>query len=148
VNVEVFCDGASRGQGQKKFGEASCAAVVYKNRKKVAQFARGLGPRTNNEAEYEAVISGLLICSMADLLDPIIYTDSAVVANQVNGKWRCKNESLLPLLMTIEEIKEEFNFRIVQVKRNYVWEADGLANQFLDNLHFRKEEIQTKIVVK
>ena len=50
--------------------------------------------------------------------------------------------------MTIEEIKEEFNFRIVQVKRNYVWEADGLANQFLDNLHFRKEEIQTKIVVK
>lgn len=148
MNVEVFCDGASRGQGQKKFGEASCAAVVYKNRKKVAQFARGLGPRTNNEAEYEAVISGLLICSMADLLDPIIYTDSAVVANQVNGKWRCKNESLLPLLMTIEEIKEEFNFRIVQVKRNYVWEADGLANQFLDNLHFRKEEIQTKIVVK
>jgi len=148
VNVEVFCDGASRGQGQKKFGEASCAAVVYKNKKKVAQFARGLGPRTNNEAEYEAVISGLLICSMADLLDPIIYTDSAVVANQVNGKWRCKNESLLPLLMTIEEIKEEFNFRIVQVKRNYVWEADGLANQFLDNLHFRKEEIQTKIVVK
>ena len=148
MTVEVFCDGASRGQGQKKFGEAACGAVVYKNRKKVAQFARGLGPRTNNEAEYEAVISGLLICSMADLLDPIIYTDSAVVANQVNGKWRCKNESLLPLLMTIEEIKEEFNFRIVQVKRNYVWEADSLANQFLDNLHSRKEEIQTKIVVK
>jgi len=142
VNVEVFCDGASRGQGQKKFGEASCAAVVYKNRKKVAQFARGLGPRTNNEAEYEAVITGLLICSMADLIDPILYTDSAVVANQISGRWKCKNESLLPLLMTIEEIKSEFNFRIVQVKRNYVWEADSLANQFLDNLHYRKEELQ------
>jgi len=142
VNVEVFCDGASRGQGQKKFGEASCASVVYKNRKKVAQFARGLGPRTNNEAEYEAVITGLLICSMADLIDPIIYTDSAVVANQVSGRWRCKNESLLPLLMTIEEIRSEFNFRIVQVKRNYVWEADSLANQFLDNLRYRKEELQ------
>lgn len=142
MNVEVFCDGASRGQGQKKFGEASCAAVVYKNRKKVAQFARGLGPRTNNEAEYEAVITGLLICSMADLIDPILYTDSAVVANQISGRWKCKNESLLPLLMTIEEIKSEFNFRIVQVKRNYVWEADSLANQFLDNLHYRKEELQ------
>lgn len=142
MNVEVFCDGASRGQGQKKFGEASCASVVYKNRKKVAQFARGLGPRTNNEAEYEAVITGLLICSMADLIDPIIYTDSAVVANQVSGRWRCKNESLLPLLMTIEEIRSEFNFRIVQVKRNYVWEADSLANQFLDNLRYRKEELQ------
>jgi ribonuclease HI len=79
---------------------------------------------------------------MADLIDPIIYTDSAVVANQISGRWRCKNESLLPLLMTVEEIRSEFNFRIVQVKRNYVWEADSLANQFLDNLHYRKEELK------
>ena len=55
MNIEVFCDGASRGQGQKKVGDAACAVVVYKNRKKIAQFARGLGHRSNNEAEYEAV---------------------------------------------------------------------------------------------
>ena len=132
MNIEVFCDGASRGQGQKKFGEAACSAVVYKNRKKIAQFARGLGPRTNNEAEYEAVIAGLLICSMADLVDPIIYTDSAVVANQVNGRWKCKNDALIPLLMTIEEIRDEFNFRVVQVKRSFVLEPDALANAFLN----------------
>jgi len=142
VNVEVFCDGASRGQGQKKYGEASCGIVVYRNRKKVAQFARGLGPRTNNEAEYEAVIAGLLICSMADLVDPIIYTDSAVVANQVNGKWKCKNSALVPLLMTIEEIREEYNFRVVQVPRSFVWEADGLAKQFLDQLEERRNSIE------
>lgn len=141
MNIEVFCDGASRGQGQKKFGEASCGVVVYKNRKKIAQFARGLGPRTNNEAEYEAVIAGLLICSMADLVDPIIYTDSAVVANQVNGKWKCKNAALMPLLMTVEEIKAEFNFRVVQVPRAFVWEPDALANEFLDQLQERKKSI-------
>lgn len=141
MNIEVFCDGASRGQGQKKLGEAACSAVVYRNRKKIAQFARGLGPRTNNEAEYEAVIAGLLICSMADLVDPIIYTDSAVVANQVNGRWKCKNAALMPLLMTIEEIKSEFNFRVVQVKRAFVWEPDALANTFLDELEIRKEQM-------
>lgn len=141
MNIEVFCDGASRGQGQKKFGEAACSAVVYRNRKKIAQFARGLGPRTNNEAEYEAVIAGLLICSMADLADPIIYTDSAVVANQVNGRWKCKNATLMPLLMTIEEIRAEFNFRVVQVKRAFVWEPDALANTFLDELEIRKEQM-------
>lgn len=139
MNIEVFCDGASRGQGQKKIGEASCAAVVYRNRKKVAQFARGLGPRTNNEAEYEAVIAGLLICSMADLIDPIIYTDSAVVANQINGRWKCKNEVLIPLLMTVEEIREEYNFRVVQVPRAFVWEPDSLAKTFLDSLELRKD---------
>lgn len=141
MNIEVFCDGASRGQGQKKLGEAACSAVVYRNRKKIAQFARGLGPRTNNEAEYEAVIAGLLICSMADLVDPIIYTDSAVVANQVNGRWKCKSATLMPLLMTIEEIRAEFNFRVVQVKRSFVWEPDSLANIFLDELEIRKEQM-------
>lgn len=151
MNIEVFCDGASRGQGQKKIGEAACAAVVYKNRKKIAQFARGLGPRTNNEAEYEAVIAGLLICAMADLIDPIIYTDSAVVANQINGRWKCKNESLIPLLMTVEEIKEEYNFRVVQVARSFVWEPDALAKTFLDGLQLRKDSIsrtQSGIIYK
>lgn len=138
MNIEVFCDGASRGQGQKKVGEASCAVVVYKNRRKVAQFARGLGQRTNNEAEYEAVIAALLMCSMSDFKDPIIYTDSAVIANHISGKWKCKNAALLPLLMTIEDIKEEYQFRVLQVPRTFVWEADMLANEFLDQLKERK----------
>jgi ribonuclease HI len=138
VIIEVFCDGASRGQGQKKIGEAACATTIYRNRKKIAQFARGLGSRSNNEAEYEAVIAGLLICSMGDLLNPIIYTDSAVVANQINGKWKCRNDSLLPLLMTVEDIRDEFNFKVVQVERSFVWEPDALANEFLDTLEKRK----------
>jgi ribonuclease HI len=138
MNIEVFCDGASRGQGQKRVGEAACATVVYKNRKKVAQFARGLGARTNNEAEYEAVIAGLLICAMSDFKDPIIYTDSSVVANHINGKWKCKNASLVPLLMTIEDIRDEYPFRVLQVPRSFVWEPDALANQFLDQLTERK----------
>jgi len=141
LNVEVFCDGASRGQGQKKFGDAACAVIVYKNKKKVVEFARGLGARTNNEAEYEAVITALLICTMSDFVDPIIYTDSSVVANHVNQKWACKNSSLLPLLMTIEEIKSVYRFRLVQVQRNNVAEADSLANKFLDNFQVRQNNI-------
>lgn len=140
MNFEVFCDGASRGQGQKRVGEAACSVVVYKNRKKIAQFSRGLGPRGNNEAEYEAVIAGLLISAMADLVDPIVYTDSAVVANQISGKWECKNKLLIPLLMTIEDIRSEYNFRILQVPRSFVWEPDALANAFLDELEIRNKQ--------
>jgi ribonuclease HI len=101
-----------------------------------------LGPRTNNEAEYEAVIAGLLICSLSDFVDPIIYTDSAVVANQINGNWQCKNESLVPLLMTVQDIREEYSFRVIQVKRAFVWEPDMLANQFLDQLEEKKNAIK------
>jgi len=140
--IEVYCDGASRGQGQKRgAGEASCAAVVYKNGKEIARYARGLGRRTNNEAEYEAVINGLLICAMSDLKDPIIYSDSAVVVNQITGKWKCKSEALLPLLVSVKEIQSEYRFRIQQVPRRRVKEADHYANQFLDVLEDIKKEI-------
>lgn len=144
--IEVFCDGASRGQGQKKIGEAACAVSVYRNRKKIAQFARGLGARTNNEAEYEAVISGLLICSMGEFYNPVIYTDSSVVANHINHKWKCSNDSLIPLLMTIEDIREEFNFKVVQVERNFVWEPDALCNEFLDKLQERKDKFKKPVL--
>jgi ribonuclease HI len=99
------------GRGKKSMEKLRVGSWFIGIEKRLHSLQEVLGPRTNNEAEYEAVIAGLLICSMADLVDPIIYTDSAVVANQVNGKWRCKNSALVPLLMTIEEIREEYNFQ-------------------------------------
>ena len=172
--IEVICDGASRGQGQRiqqntpevsiealnqayndrdydklialaaqltesnhsdvKTGEAACGVIIKKNGKEIARFARGLGKRTNNEAEYEAVICALLVCSIADLPNPILYSDSLLVINQVTGKWKCNTEALRPLLKTIHEIQKEYKFRLVKVPRNYVREADNLAKQFLNEL--------------
>lgn len=132
--IECFVDGASRGQGQDTTNIAACAAVIYKDRKMVASYARALGPRSNNEAEYEAVLLGLLMCAMADWHNPIIYTDSAVVANQVKGKWKCTSRQLLPLLISIQSIKESFYFQLQQVPRSEVHPADTEANKFLDHL--------------
>lgn len=132
---ECFVDGASRGQGTGDGpGLAACAVVIYRNQKLVGQYARGLGRRSNNEAEYEAVLMAVLMCWAADLKDPIIYSDSTLVVNQVNGDWQCKNETLKPLLLSVNEIQEEFRFRIQHVPRRYVSEADYLANEFLDKL--------------
>lgn len=132
--IEAFVDGASRGHNKNVLGDASCAAIIFDRQKPVAQYARGLGKRTNNEAEYEAVITALLMCTMSGFTDPIIYSDSAVVVNQVNGKWACRHERLLPLWLSVMEIKEEYRFRLCQVERTRVSLADALANKFLDNL--------------
>jgi hypothetical protein len=67
--------------------------------------------------------------------------NSAIVANQINGKWECKNKSLIPLLMTIEDIRSDYNFRVVQVPRAFVWEPDALANSFLDDLEIRRQNM-------
>lgn len=127
---EVMVDGASRG----KNSTAACAFVIYKNRKKIAQFTRPLGKASNNAAEYEAVIHALLACSMSDVVEPIIYSDSAVVVNQVNGKWECKNPNLIPLLMSVKILEEAWPFRLVQVPRAFVHEADYLCSQCLNQL--------------
>lgn len=137
--VEVYVDGAARGQGALPGvpGEAACGVVIYKNKKLVGQFARGLGRRSNNEAEYEAVLNALMMCWAADLVDPIIYSDSTLVVNQVNRKWQCKSETLLPYLLTIHDIEEVFRFRLRYVPRREVTQADQLANAFLDALALR-----------
>lgn len=132
--IEVFCDGASRGTGVNgAVGDAAIGVAIYKNQKMIGQYARGLGKRTNNEAEYEAVIHAILLCWAADLPDPIIYSDSLVVCNHINKEWEC-NESLLPLLLSVRELQQTFRFRVQHVPRASVWEADALANLFLDQL--------------
>lgn len=147
---EVYVDGASRGQGSinpdgshEKFGHGAACAMIYRNKKLIGQYARGLGKVPNNVAEYEAILLGLLMCWSADLERPIFYSDSAVVVKQIKGEWQCKSERLIPLLHSIREIEEVYQFSIVQVPRSHVAEADRLVNRFLNNM-LEKPEKQKK----
>lgn len=132
--IEAVVDGASRGQGTGAVGEAAIGVIIYKNRKIISQFARGLGRRTNNEAEYEAVLTALVILRAGGFDDPVIYSDSTVVVNQVNGTWQCHTPELIPYLLTIQDLGEEYRFRLEHRKRHFVAAADSLANEFLDTL--------------
>lgn len=138
---EVYVDGASRGQGSQnpdgtteKLGHGAAAAMIYRNRKLIGQYARGLGKVPNNVAEYEAVLLGLLMCWAANLERPVLYSDSATVVNQIKGDAQCRSEKLIPLLRSIQEIEEVYQFTIVHVPRSHVSEADALANKFLNSM--------------
>jgi len=141
--VECYVDGASRGQGVVPGvdGEAAVGVVVYRNNQLIGKYARGIGKATNNHAELEAVLTCLMMCwGNPNLEDPIIYTDSQVTAKLVNGEWYCRNDSLRPLVLSIQEIQEVFRFRLIQVPRGEVAEADSLAKKFLDKLQERLVE--------
>jgi len=132
---EVYVDGASRGQGNPETtGHGAAAALIYKNKKLIGQYARGLGRCNNHQAEYEAILMGLLMCWSADLADPVVYSDCQLVVNQISGKWQCNNDDLKPLLYSVREIEDVFRFRVVHVPRSYVAEADQLANNILDQM--------------
>lgn len=150
MSVSVYCDGASRGQGVIPgiSGEGAVGVVIYKNDKLIGKFGRGLGKATNNAAELEAILTGLLLCwANPDLSDPIIYSDSQLACKLINKEWMCNNVALRPLLLSIQEIQEVFRFRLIQVPRIEVAEADKLAKMFLDNLEKKiaQEREQRKI---
>lgn len=137
---EIFIDGAARGQGVEGAElRAACAFVAYHKRQRIAQYARTLGARTNNEAEYEALIMALLSARSGGYTDPIIYSDSKLVVEQVNGKLKCKSLNLLPLLHSVRILQEDYRFKLMHVKRAFVHEADHLANVCLDNLYGKKK---------
>ena len=49
---------------------------------------------TNNESEYETLIAGLDLTKAAGVASVVVYCDSQVIANQVNGDYECNGERM------------------------------------------------------
>jgi ribonuclease HI len=56
-----------------------------------------IGDGTNNEAEYRAVLEAVKYAWQFPHEQIYIFTDSMLVVNQVNRKWKCKKSPLLKL---------------------------------------------------
>lgn len=94
--------------------------------------AVGLGPGTNNFAELSAL--KLLLCWLINrnIFTVQIFGDSLNVINWVNGKYRCQNYMLRPLLEEIQNLKFHFNvFSIDHIYRDRNEEADRLSKEGL-----------------
>jgi ribonuclease HI len=94
---------------------------------------RFLGIKTNNEAEYEALIEGLKAVSewKPDRLE--VFLDSKLVVEQVNGRWKVKEVRLRSLLAKAKELiaaLPEVEVKHVERERNKG--ADALANMAMD----------------
>ena len=51
-------------------------------------------PTTNNEVEYEVLVAGLDLARATGATSVVIYCDSQVITNQVNGDYECKGERM------------------------------------------------------
>jgi|TARA_R110000824_G_scaffold12395_2_gene54334 ribonuclease HI len=86
--VKIYIDGGTR-------GSKICLVDTFKNRT-ITKF-RG-GKPTNNELEYLALLYSLeYINNNYKNKNIEIYTDSLLIVNQINGKWRVTTDTLRPL---------------------------------------------------
>jgi ribonuclease HI len=92
-----------------------------------------IGVATNNVAEYRALISGLEKAHELGATEVDVRGDSALVVNQVNGKWRIKEPHLRPLREHAVRALAAFDrWTLRHVPRERNADADALVNQALD----------------
>ena len=81
----------------------------------------------NNEVEYEALVAGLNLAEAAGAASVVIYYDSQVVTNQVNGDYECKSERMKGYLDQVERRVDDLEAKIIQIPRGENEQVDRLA---------------------
>jgi ribonuclease HI len=129
--LRVHTDGASRGNP----GEAAWAYVIEGDGREPVEEADVLGPMTNNQAEYVALVRAL---EHALELGPgcrvVVHSDSELMVKQLNGEYRVRKEELLPLFEQAKGLIRRFPHGVVvrHVRREQNQRADQLCNEALD----------------
>ncbi len=137
MKIIINTDGASRGNP----GIGSVGIVISNEKGEILKkYGEYLGERiTNNEAEYEAVIFSFKKMKLLFGKDKVknieieFRSDSELLVNQMNGKYKISEKHLQDLFMIIWNLKTEFGkVDFVHIPRERNKEADALANQALD----------------
>jgi ribonuclease HI len=130
ANYRLYSDGACRGNP----GIGGAGAVITDTAGNIVWEGKEfLGYCTNNIAEYKALILGLKGALAQGYQNLEVYLDSELLANQINGSYKVKNETLHILMQEVQSLLS--SFKSVQVKhvlRRHNERADKLANLAID----------------
>ena len=119
-------DGAARGNP----GPAGIGVIIEDDAGNVVkEIGEPLGRTTNNVAEYTAMIRALEEARALGCDEIALFTDSELMAHQINGKYAVKAVHLQPLHQRARLLIGKFTTATVtHVRREYNKRADALSN--------------------
>jgi ribonuclease HI len=131
--IVMYTDGGSRGNP----GQAAVGVYIETLGKK---YGECIGVKTNNDAEYEALISGLKkvkallgnVKAKKSQIDCLL--DSELVVKQLNHEYKLKEPRIQQYFIEIWNLMLEFEdvtFTHIPREKNKV--ADAMVNEALDN---------------
>ncbi len=130
MKLVIHIDGGARGNpGEAGFG----VHVADAKGAPLAEIFGYLGVRTNNVAEYAALIAALrhAIDTRAEAVT--IRSDSELLVRQMLGEYRVKSPGLIPLHREASRLAGKIpKLTLEHVRRNLNKEADALANRAMD----------------
>ncbi|MBU4332750.1 ribonuclease HI family protein [Patescibacteria group bacterium] len=146
--LKIYTDGGARGNP----GPAAYGVVIYdEGGKKIGEYSKYIGETTNNQAEYQAV--DFAMQKAKELKDSAIqhnssrsdsrsatgpseieiYSDSELIVNQLNQKYKVKNQELGKWFLKIWNLRQGIGrVSFIHVPRSKNKEADRLVNEELD----------------
>ena len=134
--LKIFSDGGARGNP----GPAGIGIVISQTSnlkpQTLAEISEYIGEATNNQAEYTAVIHALEWVgeNIKGDVEIEFFLDSQLVVEQLNQRYKLKNEGLKPLFWQIRELILKIGGRVTFefIPREKNKEADKLVNQAID----------------
>ncbi len=136
----IYIDGASRGNP----GRAGAGVWITDGEgRMISEMSRYLGHKTNNEAEYLALLLALREAERLKGERIQIFTDSELVERQIKGVYRVKDLGLKALhKRVLQDLKTFSSFEIQSIPREENKEADRLANQAIERRLARERALR------
>lgn len=130
--IILYTDGGSRGNP----GPAALGVYIETLEKHYGEY---LGIKTNNEAEYSAIVFALkkvkTLLGKQQAKETLVECrmDSELACRQLNHVYKIENVKLQPLFLDVWNLSLDFHeVRFVHVPRKQNTEADAAANRALD----------------
>ena len=123
----LYFDGCSKGNP----GHSGIGAVIYKKGVEHWASCKYIGnKKTNNEAEYSALILGLEEAIKQNISHLSVCGDSLLVINQVNKIYKVKHPNLYELYEKVVALKKQF----IYIDFNHVYRKDNKRADQLSNI--------------
>jgi ribonuclease HI len=124
--IEIYVDGLAEPTNP---GIGTYGFAIYKDGVKIRKGCGFAGePVTNNFAEYMGLVTALEEALSFTNEEIIVKSDSKLLVNQMNGRWKIKKGLYIKKFMEAREIVQKFqSIRFLWIPREKNAEADGLS---------------------
>lgn len=125
----LYTDAGSRGNP----GKASYGVFLFKNGKLLDFEGKYLGIKTNNQAEFSAMLKGISLALKHEIKNLSCFSDSQLLIKQINQEYKIKDENLKKILGDIYSLSKHFDkIEFTHVPREENKFADKMVNLILD----------------
>lgn len=123
MDWKIFVDGSASNEG------SGAEIIMIGPNFEELEYSLGFEfPATNNDAEYEAVITGLGLAARLGVSSVEICNDSQLIVGQVMGEFEARDGKMAAYLMAVRDLQRGFSsFKITKVPRKDNERADALA---------------------